>query len=84
MNLHKKWTKNHQGYEPMGYQGSDATHHHYIARPIDWFITFQIPRSQLRIKDERPLLKAPDSHYRVNPAENIWSAVDMEGKPLRK
>jgi hypothetical protein len=50
----------------VGYRGSDATHHHFIARPIDWFIRFKILKSDLAMRDERPLLGGIDAHYRVN------------------
>ena len=70
-------------YEPVGYRGSDATHHHYLARPVDWFVNYHIPKSQLRLTDERPLLKGIDTHYRVSPKDNIWTAVDAGGKSVK-
>jgi hypothetical protein len=79
--FHRSMSSN--GYEPMGYQGSDATHHHFIARPVDWFVHYEVPRAQLNMKDERPLLKYSDSHYRVNPSENLWEPVDEAGKKIR-
>lgn len=78
---HRDWSQS--GYEPVGYSGSDATHHHFIARPLDWFIHFTILKSELPMKDERPLLGGIGTHYRVNPMKGIWEPVDEAGNPLR-
>ena len=70
------------GYDWMGYRGSDGTHHYYIARPVDWFVRYQIPKSQLKLRDERPLQGTIEFHYKVSPKDDIWTAVDNEGKRL--
>ena len=74
---HRDWSRS--GYEPVGYRGSDATHNHFIARPIDWFMRFKILKSELPMRDERPLLGGIDTHYRVNPMRQIWEPVDEAG-----
>jgi hypothetical protein len=78
---HSDWSQS--GYEPVGYRGSDATHHHFIARPIDWFTHFTILKSELPMKDERPLLGGIGTHYRVNPMMGFWEPVDEAGNRLR-
>lgn len=83
MERHRALCEAHSEYERVGYQGSDATHHHYITRPIDWFVDYRIPKTQLKLKDERPLLKSIDTHYLVNPSADIWEPVDKDGKRIR-
>lgn len=78
---HRDWSR--WDYEPVGYRGSDTTHHHFIARPIDWFMHFKILKSELAMRDERPLLDGIDAHYRLNPMMDLWEPVDEVGKPLR-
>lgn len=38
----------------IGYQGSDEAFHHFIARPIDYFVFIKVPRAQMQISDLRP------------------------------
>ena len=71
-----------RAYEVIGYRGSDATHHYYIARPVDWFVFYQIPKAQLKLHDERPLQGSIEFHYKVSPKDDIWTAVDHRGKRL--
>ena len=79
---HRQWSQSR--YEPVGYQGSDATHHHFVARPSDWFVHYTILKSELRMKDERPLLKGIASHYRVNPMKGFWEPADELGNRIRQ
>ena len=38
----------------FGYAGSDEDYHYFIVRPVDDFVTHEVPRSDLMISDERP------------------------------
>ncbi len=40
------------GSGKLGYLGSDAEFHHFIARPVDDFVRIQVPKSQLKLKEE--------------------------------
>lgn len=44
---------------------------------------FTILKSELPMRDERPLLGGIDAHYRVNPMKDLWQPVDEAGNPLR-
>lgn len=78
---HSEWSQ--PRYEPVGYRGSDATHHHFIARPVDWFVHFKILKPELPMKDERPLPGSIGTHYAVNPMKGLWEPVDEAGNRLR-
>lgn len=54
----------------VGYQGSDAQFHHYIARVMDDWAFIQIRKAELTVADERPYStasSAPQYHYLVDP-----------------
>ena len=36
------------------YRGSDATHHHFICRPMDSWVFIMVPRDQLSLPEEKP------------------------------
>jgi len=37
----------------FGYAGSDDTYHYFIVRPVDDFVTHEVPRSDLKLSDVR-------------------------------
>lgn len=51
-----KWYRDdlskYSGRGKLGYVGSDAGFHHFLARPIDDFVSIQVPKSQLKLKEE--------------------------------
>lgn len=58
----------------VGYQGSDSTQHHFIARVMDEWTFFQISKAELKLPDERPYTSAssaPLYYYLVDPAREF-------------
>ena len=47
----------------FGYAGSDETYHYFIVRPVDDFVTHEVPRSDLKMPDERPRSERGKSLY---------------------
>lgn len=44
----------YSGAGKLGYQGTDAEFHHFIARPIDDFVGIQVPKNQIKLPEEHP------------------------------
>ncbi len=66
----------------IGYRGSDENSHYFIARPVDSFTIFRVPRAEIKIADERPLSDLDNLYYYVvDPAKNF--RVIQEPSALR-
>lgn len=54
----QKWYRDdlsrYSGAGKLGYTGSDADYHYFITRPVDDFVSVQVPRNELKLKDEHP------------------------------
>ena len=64
----------------VGYQGSDATQHHFIARVMDSWTFVQVPKEELQLPDERPFPSASSAqlyYYLVDPAHG-FAKVESE------
>ncbi len=62
------------GSGKLGYLGSDHEFHHFIARPVDAFVHIQVPKNELRLKEEHPqseLGKSEMYFYLVNPEQGF-------------
>jgi hypothetical protein len=67
----------------VGYQGSDAQSHHFIARVMDEWVFIQIPTNELRLDDERPFStgsSAQFAYYAVDPSRDFQKLEKTEGE----
>ena len=74
----QKWYRDdlsrYSGAGKLGYTGSDAAYHYFIARPVDDFVTIQVPRDDLTLKEERrtsELGRERMYFYLVDPARDF-------------
>jgi hypothetical protein len=69
----------YSGAGKLGYTGSDANFHHFIARPIDDFVGIQVPKGQIKLKDERPVSELGSGRmyfYLVDPGHGFDKIQD--------
>lgn len=74
----------------IGYQGSDATQHHFIARVMDAWTFFQLSKEDLRLPDEHPFPSVTSAqlyYYLVDPARdfakvNPKQAINQPPEPM--
>jgi hypothetical protein len=79
----KEWANANKTYSTWQglilYQGSDTVFHHYISRIYDEWAWFDIRRTELAIKDERPFnnsSSAPLGYYYVDPNKGFIKVKD--------
>jgi hypothetical protein len=67
----KNWTMVRGG---LGYQGSDAQYHHFVARVTDEWVFLRVKRADLQLADVRPLPTSASTqvaYYAVDPSRNF-------------
>ena len=70
----------YSGAGKLGYTGTDADFHHFIARPVDDFIIIKMPKEQLKLNDPRgtsELGKHEIFFYFVDPAHEFRKIRDL-------
>jgi hypothetical protein len=79
----KEWIEKNKNYSKwhgwLLYQGSDTTTHHFISRISDSWVWFNIDRTQLDLKDERPYKttsNAPLGYYYVDGIKDFVKIKD--------
>lgn len=72
---YERWSLPSTVQRGLGYQGSDAVYHYFIARPIDDWVFIKIRREDLRIDDERPRQQVSSAsmgvYYSVDPSDGF-------------
>lgn len=72
-----EWYSNHllkyPAVDKFGYAGSDDNYHYFIVRPVDDFVVHEVPRTDMKVPDERLRSEIGRSlyFYLVNPANNF-------------
>jgi hypothetical protein len=73
----------YSGAGKLGYQGTDADFHHFIARPIDDFVGIQVPKNQIKLPEEHPASEL-GSHrmyfYLVDPNHGFRKILEPSGR----
>ena len=78
------YAQHHKQIGFVGYQGSDQTRHHFIARYMDDWVFIVIKKEELRLNDERPFSRAwsaqlyyylvdPSRYFEVEERSRQWS-----------
>jgi hypothetical protein len=68
------YTKSSGSVRFMGYQGSDSTYHHFIARVMDSWTFIQVSKEELQLPDERVFAGTSSAqlyYYLVDPAHGF-------------
>jgi hypothetical protein len=82
----KEWyARFHSGRDscPVYYQGSDETHHHFIARPIDSWMRVEIQKHEVQLALEFPYLGSSSPRgvfYQVDPDRDFALVQPVEGQ----
>ncbi len=68
----------------IGYRGSDAQFHYFMARSMDDWVFIRLPRSELRLAEEHPLshasIGAESIYYWLDPAHG-FARLPLPGSP---
>jgi hypothetical protein len=74
----------------IGYQGSDATRHHFIARVMDTWTFIHLSKEELHLSDERPFARLSSAqlyYYLIDPSRGFAkiepkNETDQSPKPI--
>lgn len=86
---YERWSLPSTTQRGLGYLGSDAEFHYFIARPIDSYVFIKIRRAELRIDDERPMQQTSAAlmgvYYSVDPSDGFRKkAPNQSPQPTRQ